>query len=111
MPPPRSHCATSHRAAPLSSGGVSLSIAECSLSDTNTMDYGGEGMPAKPEVIQLREFLQHYTVEEIRQAVLHRTELGVEFLTLQKKALSLSIRDTSPRESERSISVSRLLGG
>ncbi len=66
-------------------------------------------MPAKPEVIQLRAFLQRYPVEDIRQAVLHRTDGGGEFLTLHTKARL--IRDTSPRESERSLSLTRLLGG
>jgi hypothetical protein len=41
----------------------------------------------RAEVVEFRKFLQQYTEEEIRQGVLHRDEIGIQFLTLQKKAL------------------------
>ena len=41
----------------------------------------------RAEVVEVRQFLQQHTEEEIRQGVLHRDEIGIQFITLQKKAL------------------------
>ena len=41
----------------------------------------------RSELVRFREFLQQHTEDEVRQGVLHRTNLGIEFLTLQRQAL------------------------
>jgi hypothetical protein len=40
----------------------------------------------RAEVVAFRPLLHQHTEEEIRQGVLHRDEIGMPFLTLQKKA-------------------------
>jgi hypothetical protein len=42
----------------------------------------------RPEVVEFRKFLQMHSEETIRQGVLHRDEIGIQFVTLQKKALT-----------------------
>ena len=41
----------------------------------------------RPEVQALLKFLYEHTEAEIRQGVLRRTEVGIQFLVLQKNAL------------------------
>ena len=41
----------------------------------------------RPEVQVFLKFLHQHTETEIRQGVLQRDKVGLEFLTLQKKAL------------------------
>jgi hypothetical protein len=41
----------------------------------------------RAEVVEVRQCLQQHTEEEIRQGVLHRDEIGMPFITLQKKAV------------------------
>ena len=49
----------------------------------------------RPEVQAFLQLLHEHTDAEIRQGVLHRTEVGMQFLVLQKNALKCQ------KESER----------
>ena len=42
----------------------------------------------RAEVQEFLTFLHKHSEQEIRQGVLHRDTIGMEFLTLQKKALN-----------------------
>jgi hypothetical protein len=52
-----------------------------------------------PEVLQFLTFLPPHAEAEIRQGVLHRAKIGIEFVTLQKKALQCNL----PSESKATI--------
>ena len=63
-----------------------------------TTTFGG-GLAMQPEVLQFLTFLHTHSEAEMRQGVLHRDKIGIEFVTLQKKALQCNL----PSESKTTI--------
>jgi hypothetical protein len=53
----------------------------------------------QPAVLQCRTCLPSHAEAEICQGVLHRAQIGIEFVTLQKKALQCNL----PAESKTTI--------